>query len=95
MAASDCGYFAISSSSVRRDAAASPSSNCDEPMLSSASGTFWLSGYCAISARCEVIAPRKSRCANCALPTQYCADGASGLFGQVLTNDWKPDVAAA
>ena len=58
-----------------------PARTGELPMLSSASGTFWLSGIAAISCRCEAIAPRKSFCANCALPTQYCADGASGLFG--------------
>ena len=57
-AASDCGYFAISSSSVRRAAALSPSSDCADAMLSSASGTFGLSGYDWISVRCAAIAAR-------------------------------------
>ncbi len=62
-------------------------------MLSSASGTFALSGHCWISCRCEAIAGRYSRRANWALPTQYCADGARALFGYVFTNDWKPPMA--
>ncbi len=63
-------------------------------MLSIASGTLRLSGYAAISCRCVAIAPRKSRCAYCALPIQYCADGASGLFGNVFTNAANPAIAA-
>ena len=55
-------------------------------MLSKASGSFWLSGYVAISWRCVAIAARNSRCAYCALPAQYIADGASAL-GRVLLHD--------
>src|SRR5262249_41412697 len=39
-AASDCGYFLIRSSSVRRDAVLSPSSNWLDAMVRSPSGTF-------------------------------------------------------
>ena len=42
--ASDFGYLAISSSSVRRAAALSPMSACADAMLSSASGALLLSG---------------------------------------------------
>ena len=52
------GASSISDSSVRRDAAASPSSYWLLAMLSSASGTFALSGYAAISWRCDAIALR-------------------------------------
>src|SRR5580704_4227864 len=43
-AASESGYLATRSSSVRRAPAASPSSPWQLAMLSRASGTFWLSG---------------------------------------------------
>src|SRR5205814_10666368 len=43
-AASDCGYFCISSSSVRRAAALSFKSDCADATFSSASGTLGLVG---------------------------------------------------
>ena len=42
--ASDFGYLAINSSSVRRAAALSPRSDCADAMLSNASGALLLSG---------------------------------------------------
>ena len=79
---------------VRRAATPSFSSDCAEAMLSSASGTFALSGQACINWRCDAIAPRKSLRANCALPIQYCAEGASGLFGYALTNAPNDAIAA-
>ena len=57
-AASDFGYFAISSSSVRRAAGVVAQLDCAVAMLSIASGTFALSGYAAISCRCAAIDAR-------------------------------------
>src|SRR6266508_307780 len=93
--ASDVGYLATISSSVRRAPALSPSSVRQLAMLSIASGTFWLSGYIAISWRCVAIAVRKSLSAYCALPAQYSAEGASGLREFARANAWKLAAAAA
>src|SRR5437868_10338372 len=57
-AASDCGNFAINSSSVRRAAALSFKSDCADATLSSASGTLGLVGYVVISTRCAEIDAR-------------------------------------